>query len=85
MTRETIFKREMTITSYSSKNPEGSLQARRLGTGHFLERLATALRIRKLFGTSDDPICLSALDDTTLGRYGYSENQIHLMKEGTFQ
>jgi hypothetical protein len=52
------------------------------GPGHILQMLQKWVRILAFVTRGDDPVCLSALDETTLGRYGYSESQIHLMKEG---
>ncbi len=48
-------------------------------------KIGRFLHIPPLGAQGDDPVCLSALDDTTLGRYGYNERQIHLMKEGTLR
>jgi hypothetical protein len=49
------------------------------------EKLGKLLHLPRLGGGGDDPVCLSALDETTLGRFGYNEAQIHLMKESTFR
>jgi hypothetical protein len=50
-----------------------------------LKRLARLFEITRRSGTADDPIYLSALDETTLGRFGYSHAQINLIKESTFR
>jgi hypothetical protein len=55
------------------------------GPGHFFGKLGKLLHRPRRGGGGDDPVCLSALDETTLGRFGYNEMQIHLMKESTFR
>jgi len=55
------------------------------GSGRLFEKIGKLLHLPRLGGGGDDPVCLSALDETTLGRFGYSETQIHLMKETTFR
>jgi hypothetical protein len=54
--------------------------------GRLFEKLGKLLHLaRRGGGGGDDPVCLSALDETTLGCFGYNEMQIHLMKESTFR
>jgi hypothetical protein len=53
--------------------------------GRLFEKLGRLLHFPRLGGGGDDPVCLSALDETTLGRFGYNERQIHLLKESTFR
>lgn len=71
------------MASISSKNSTAADGTRT--PGHLFEKLAKLLHLPRLGGGSDDPVCLSALDETTLGRFGYNEMQIGLMKEGTFR
>jgi len=68
------------ISSKSSTAAHG-----KRGPGHLFEKLGKLLHLPRRGGGSDDPVCLSALDETTLARFGYSEMQIHLMKESTFR
>jgi hypothetical protein len=55
------------------------------GPGNLFEKLGKLLHFPRLGGRGDDPVCLSALDETTLEGFGYNEMQIHLMKESTFR
>jgi hypothetical protein len=71
------------MASISSKRAKAAGVTR--GPGHLFGNLVKLLHLRYLGGSGDDPVCLSALDETTLGRFGYSEMQIHLMKESTFR
>jgi hypothetical protein len=67
--------------SKNARASEGGAQR----PGHLLAKLGKLFHIPALGGHGDDPVCLSALDTTTLGRYGYNESQITLMKEGTLR
>ena len=71
------------MASISFKRSSAVRDTRR--AGHLFEKLGKLLHLPRLGGSSDDPVCLSALDETTLGRFGYNEVQIHLMKESTFR
>jgi hypothetical protein len=66
---------KITPVSESAATPTGSIHLLQI-----LRKLVPAFATR-----GDDPVCLSALDETTLGRYGYSESQIHLMKESSLR
>lgn len=55
------------------------------GGRRLLGKLGKLLHLSAPFARGDDPICLSALDASTLGRYGYTEAQITLMKEGSLR
>jgi hypothetical protein len=72
---------EMTMASTISKMQGTS----REGTSSLLGKLGKLFHLSALDSRGDDPICLSALDATTLRRYGYSESQITLMKEGSLR
>ena len=66
-------------SSSAPKAVAGSTESRRIGA-----------KILKLFhlpgsGPSDDPVCLSALDTSTLRRFGYNERAIMDMKEGNLR
>ena len=52
---------------------------------NLFEKLGMLLYSPRLGGRGDDPVCLSALDEKTLGRFGYNEMQIQRMKESTFR
>jgi hypothetical protein len=70
------------MASIVSKITPSAQSGRGAGGTSYLSRIVRKLAHIPAFGTQgDDPVCLSALDETTLGRYGYSESQIHLMKE----
>jgi len=71
------------MASISSKSSTARNDKR--GPGHLFEKLGKLLRLPRSSGGGDDPVCLSALDETTLGRFGYNEMQIHRMKESTFR
>jgi hypothetical protein len=75
--------REIAMVSMSSKSSTAAHETR--GPGHLFGKLGKLLPLPRRGGGADDPVCLSALDDTTLGRFGYNEMQIHLMKESTFR
>jgi hypothetical protein len=70
----------------ASISPKSSKAARN-GHGANLidDKLGKLLHLPGSGGGADDHVCLSALDETTLGRFGYNEMQIHLMKESTFR
>ena len=55
------------------------------GHGHLFQKLGKLLHLRALANKGDDPVCMSALDSSTLGRYGYNEREISLMKEGSLR
>jgi hypothetical protein len=55
------------------------------GQGYLLQKLGKLLHFKALSARGDDPVCMSALDATTLGRYGYNEREISLMKEGSLR
>ena len=67
------------MASITSKHRVASTASR------LFDKLGTLLHLPRAGTRSDDPVCLSALDETTLGRFGYSETQIRLMKEGTLR
>ena len=67
------------MASITSKPPVASTAS------HLLDILGKLLHSLHAGARSDDPVCLSALDETTLARFGYSETQIRLMKEGTLR
>ncbi len=67
----------------ASKGPSFDVAGNRREQPHIWEKLAKMLHIRQIAG--DDPVCLSALDESTLGRFGYNEAQIHLIKEGSLR
>jgi hypothetical protein len=46
---------------------------------NFWRRLERILG-RRFGEAADDPVCLSAFDESTLGRYGFNERQISLIK-----
>jgi hypothetical protein len=71
------------MASISSKPVTAANDTRR--PERLFEKLGKLLHFPRLGGGCDDPVCLSALDETTLRRFGYNEMQIHLMKEGTFR
>jgi hypothetical protein len=71
------------MASVFSKRSNAAYDTRR--PGRLFEKLGKLLQLPRRSGGGDDPVCLSALDETTLGRFGYNEVQIHLMKEGTFR
>jgi hypothetical protein len=52
---------------------------------NLFKKLRKLSHLPRLGGGGDDPVCLSALDETTLGRFGYNEMQVQLMKESTFR
>ena len=52
---------------------------------NLFKKLGKFLHFPRLGGGGDDPVCLSALDENTLGRFGYNATQIQLMKESTFR
>lgn len=52
---------------------------------HLFQKLGRLLHLQPAPTQADDPICMSALDATTLGRYGYNEREIGLMKEGSLR
>ena len=52
---------------------------------NLFKKMGKSLHLPHLGGGGDDPVCLSALDEKTLGRIGYNEMQIQLMKESTFR
>jgi len=73
------------MASFSANNPVRD----RAGPGPFQKiRLWRALE-QYLYhsgpSSHDDPVCLSALDDTTLRRFGYKETEINLMKQNAFR
>ncbi len=69
------------MASTLSKFPSGPAGEGR----YFIARLAKRLHLPRLNRGVDDPVCLSALDETTLGRFGYNEAQINRMKETAFR
>jgi hypothetical protein len=71
------------MASISSKRAAAAHAVR--GPSQLFEKLGKLLHLARRGGNGDDPVCLSALDETTLGRFGYNEMQIHLMKESTFR
>ena len=71
------------MASNSSKYPAGVHDTN--WRGRLSGKLGRLLHLPQQSGGNDDPVCLSALDETTLGRFGYNEMQIHLMKESTFR
>ncbi|HZV22023.1 MAG TPA: hypothetical protein VE986_10815 [Hyphomicrobiales bacterium] len=73
------------MTASSTNRDAGQVISAGVRNSSLLDRLAAALHIQKLFLKGDDPVCLSALDESTLRRYGYSESQIHLMKESALR
>ena len=74
---------ETAMASISSRR-SAAAHGRR-GPSRLFEKLGKLLHLPRRRGGGDDPVCLSALDETTLGRFGYNEMQIHLMKEVTFR
>jgi hypothetical protein len=71
------------MASISSKSSTEAHNKR--GAGRLFEKLGKLLHFPRRGGGGDDPVCLSALDETTLRCFGYNEMQIHLMKESTFR
>jgi hypothetical protein len=71
------------MVSVAFKSSTAAHDAR--GFARLFEKLSKLLRLPQSREGGDDPVCLSALDETTLGRFGYNEMQIHLMKERTFR
>jgi hypothetical protein len=70
------------MASISSKSSTTAHDTSR--PGYLFAKLGKLLHLPRRSG-GDDPVCLSALDETTLGRFGYNEMQIGLMKENTFR
>jgi hypothetical protein len=69
----------------ASISPKSSKTAHDGRGANLFEKLGKLLHLPRGGVGADDPVCLSALDETTLGRFGYNEMQIHLMKESTFR
>ena len=73
------------MASFSSNNPVPD----RSGRGPFQKNRLWRTLEQYFYSSGphshDDPVCLSALDDTTLRRFGYKESEISLMKESAFR